>query len=185
MEKRFGIKDFFLFLLLSGLIVVVRDAKTPLPASLGVADPGQINDYRWIIEEDRTFYVDPKCQINSTDPLLRPSTCPVLRRRTRPVLRGTRVLPGALLRLSARVLRTGGVPRRLLRPALWLWLRLSRRVLRRARRPPALLARQQRVGAPCPPVFLPRRRAPSAARRNRPDSVPPPAVPPAAAACRP
>jgi hypothetical protein len=31
----------------------------------------QITDYRWIIEEDRTFYVDPKCTSN---PL--PSTCP-------------------------------------------------------------------------------------------------------------
>lgn len=67
-----------IFLPASGLNVVVRDAKTPLPASLAVTDPGQIADYRWIIEEDRTFYVDPKCQLNSTDPTLRPITCPGL-----------------------------------------------------------------------------------------------------------
>jgi len=66
-----------IFLPASGLNVVVRDAKTPLPAGTGT-DPGQINDYRWIIEEDRTFYVDPKCQINSTDPALRPASCPPL-----------------------------------------------------------------------------------------------------------
>src|SRR5882757_8087076 len=64
-----------IFLPASGLNVVVRDAKTPLPAGTGT-DAGQINDYRWIIEEDRTFYVDPKCQINSTDPALRPTSCP-------------------------------------------------------------------------------------------------------------
>ena len=43
------------------------------------ADPTkQITDYRWIIEEDRTFWVDLKCQINSTDPAVRPSSCPPL-----------------------------------------------------------------------------------------------------------
>jgi Bacterial Ig domain len=31
----------------------------------------QISDYRWVIEEDRTFFVDPKC---STNPL--PASCP-------------------------------------------------------------------------------------------------------------
>lgn len=52
----------------SNLAVVVKDAKN-----------GQaINDYRWIIEEDRTFYIDPKCQINSTDPTIRPASCPPL-----------------------------------------------------------------------------------------------------------
>ena len=66
------------FLPASNLNLVVRDAKTPLPAAGALTDPGQINDYRWIIEEDRTFYVDPKCQINSTDATLRPSTCPPL-----------------------------------------------------------------------------------------------------------
>jgi len=69
-----------IFMPASGLSVVVRDAKTPLPAGAGT-DPGQINDYRWIIEEDRTFYVDPKCQINSTDPALRPASCPRYRCR--------------------------------------------------------------------------------------------------------
>jgi len=56
------------FLPASNLNVVVRDAK----------NDGQINDYRWIIEEDRTFYVDPRCQINSTDPNVRPAFCPPL-----------------------------------------------------------------------------------------------------------
>jgi hypothetical protein len=56
------------FLPASNLNVVVRDAK----------NNGQINDYRWIIEEDRTFYADPRCQINSTDPNLRPAFCPPL-----------------------------------------------------------------------------------------------------------
>ncbi len=40
----------------SGLNVSVVDGKTMTPLS------GQ--DYRWIIEEDRTFYVDPKCTSN-------------------------------------------------------------------------------------------------------------------------
>jgi Abnormal spindle-like microcephaly-assoc'd, ASPM-SPD-2-Hydin/Bacterial cadherin-like domain/Multicopper oxidase len=39
----------------SGINVQVRDAKTNLP----------INDYRWIIEEDQTFWIDPKCQVNA------------------------------------------------------------------------------------------------------------------------
>ena len=57
-----------IFMPASNLAVNLKDANT------GVA----IKDYRWIIEEDKTFYVDPKCQINSTDPALRPSTCPPL-----------------------------------------------------------------------------------------------------------
>src|SRR5882762_1542987 len=52
----------------TGLTVAVKDAKT-----------GQaIKDYRWIIEEDRTFYIDPNCQVNSTNPALRPASCPPL-----------------------------------------------------------------------------------------------------------
>jgi hypothetical protein len=43
-------------------------SNTPIPSQ----------DYRWTIEEDRTFYVDPACQINSTDTTLRPSSCPPL-----------------------------------------------------------------------------------------------------------
>ena len=66
-----------IFLPASNLNVVVRDAKTALPVGAN-ADTGQINDYRWIIEEDRTFYVDPKCQVNSTDVSLRPASCPPL-----------------------------------------------------------------------------------------------------------
>ena len=52
----------------SGLAVNIKDARTGAP----------ITDYRWIIEEDRTFYIDPKCQINSTDPTVRPASCPPL-----------------------------------------------------------------------------------------------------------
>ena len=39
----------------SGLAVTVKDAPTGLP----------ISDYRWIIEEDRTFYIDPNSQTNT------------------------------------------------------------------------------------------------------------------------
>ncbi|MGF6729199.1 hypothetical protein OKW50_001280 [Paraburkholderia youngii] len=49
----------------SGLKVAVKDAPT------GIA----LNDYRWIIEEDRTFQIDPACQVNGAG---RPSTCPPL-----------------------------------------------------------------------------------------------------------
>ncbi len=49
----------------SGLSIAVLDAKTRQA----------INDYRWIIEEDKTFWIDPKCQINSTTPGVRPSSC--------------------------------------------------------------------------------------------------------------
>jgi hypothetical protein len=40
----------------SGMTVSVVDGPTGKP----------ITDYRWIIEEDRTFWIDPKCQINTT-----------------------------------------------------------------------------------------------------------------------
>ena len=56
------------FLPASNLVVNVKDALS------GVA----ISDYRWVIEEDRTMWVDPKCQINSTDPTVRPASCPPL-----------------------------------------------------------------------------------------------------------
>jgi len=64
----------------AGIRTQCRGARRGRPRCLRGAgtDPGQINDYRWIIEEDRTFYVDPKCQINSTDPALRPASCPPL-----------------------------------------------------------------------------------------------------------
>ncbi|MDE2220307.1 MAG: hypothetical protein KGJ52_08020, partial [Gammaproteobacteria bacterium] len=54
---------------------------TFMPAShvgLKVVDArngGAIEDYRWIIEEDRTFWVEPRCQVNSTP---RPAGCPPL-----------------------------------------------------------------------------------------------------------
>jgi hypothetical protein len=51
------------FLKASNLAVNVKDAKN------GVA----VVDYRWIIEEDKTFWIDPKCQVNS---LTLPLGCP-------------------------------------------------------------------------------------------------------------
>ena len=44
----------------------------------------QITDYRWVIEEDRTFYVDPKC---TTNPL--PSGCPTATSQGAPAVFGT------------------------------------------------------------------------------------------------
>ncbi|WP_211462945.1 Ig-like domain-containing protein [Collimonas silvisoli] len=52
----------------SGLVVKVFDAP-----SVKTTTPVQLNDYRWIIEEDRTFQIDPACQVNSAT---RPATCP-------------------------------------------------------------------------------------------------------------
>jgi hypothetical protein len=49
----------------SNLAVSLIDGKTKQPL------PGTPQDYRWIIEEDRTFYIDPNCTSN---PL--PATCP-------------------------------------------------------------------------------------------------------------
>jgi len=49
----------------SGMVVAVKDAPTGSP----------ITDYRWIIEEDRTFQIDPACQVNSAK---RPPGCPRL-----------------------------------------------------------------------------------------------------------
>jgi hypothetical protein len=48
----------------SGLAVTVLD---------GADKKTAITDYRWIIEEDRTFYVDPKCQVNPP-----PAGCPTV-----------------------------------------------------------------------------------------------------------
>ena len=50
------------FLPASNLQVAVKDGPT------GKA----VTDYRWIIEEDRTFWIDPKCQINTSP---RPAGC--------------------------------------------------------------------------------------------------------------
>ena len=49
----------------SGLQVAVKDAPTGT----------QVSDYRWIIEEDRTFFIDPACQVNGSN---RPASCPPL-----------------------------------------------------------------------------------------------------------
>ena len=43
-----------------------------------------LNDYRWIIEEDRTFFVDPNCQ---TNPL--PAGCPTVTPQGAPAIYGT------------------------------------------------------------------------------------------------
>ncbi|WP_233805051.1 choice-of-anchor Q domain-containing protein [Paraburkholderia sp. HP33-1] len=55
----------------SGLAVKVLDAPSTLPGKTAI----QLTDYRWIIEEDRTFQIDPACQVNSAT---RPATCPPL-----------------------------------------------------------------------------------------------------------
>jgi hypothetical protein len=59
-----------IFMPASGLVVNVKDAKNGLA----------ISDYRWIIEEDKTVWIDPKCQLNTlgtrTDSNGRP--CPPL-----------------------------------------------------------------------------------------------------------
>ena len=49
----------------SGLQVKVLD---------GADKTTEITDYRWVIEEDRTFYVDPNCTTNTATP---PAGCPV------------------------------------------------------------------------------------------------------------
>jgi hypothetical protein len=45
----------------AGPVVSVLDGKDVLNH---VAAPTRITDYRWVIEEDRTFYVDPSCTTN-------------------------------------------------------------------------------------------------------------------------
>src|SRR5207249_2636536 len=49
----------------SGLQVTVQDAQTKAP----------ITDYKWIIEQDLTFYIDPACQQNGPGGS-KPATCP-------------------------------------------------------------------------------------------------------------
>jgi hypothetical protein len=47
--------------------ITVLDGKDVLAAKQGTITPAQvstISDYRWIIEEDRTFYVNPNCTTN-------------------------------------------------------------------------------------------------------------------------
>src|SRR6202163_1818589 len=58
----------------SGLQVHVFDAPT-YQASLAAGSatiPVELHDYRWIIEEDRTFNIDPACQVNANP---RPAGC--------------------------------------------------------------------------------------------------------------
>ncbi len=55
----------------SGLTVNVLDAPSTQPGMT----PVKLTDYRWIIEEDRTFQIDPACQVNSAK---RPANCPPL-----------------------------------------------------------------------------------------------------------
>jgi hypothetical protein len=53
----------------------------PAPSNLAVTvldgydKKTPITDYRWVIEEDRTFYVNPNCQTNTTTP---PAGCPTV-----------------------------------------------------------------------------------------------------------
>jgi hypothetical protein len=54
----------------SGLQVKLVDQKHQSDPAWDLADATKKGDYRWIIEEDRTFWIDPKCQVNSaTRPL--------------------------------------------------------------------------------------------------------------------
>ena len=62
------------FLARSNLAVNVYDAPSMQPGKT----PANVTDYRWIIEEDKTFWIDPKCQVNSTNPAVRPASCPPL-----------------------------------------------------------------------------------------------------------
>ncbi|WP_165614436.1 choice-of-anchor Q domain-containing protein [Paraburkholderia ginsengiterrae] len=55
----------------SGLIVKPLDGPSTAPGMT----PVQLTDYRWIIEEDRTFQIDPACQTTAST---RPATCPPL-----------------------------------------------------------------------------------------------------------
>ena len=49
----------------TGLAVTVLDGKDVLAQRTNASiTPTQITDYRWIIEEDRTFYVNPNCTTN-------------------------------------------------------------------------------------------------------------------------
>src|SRR2546429_5634232 len=49
----------------TGLAVTVLDGKDVLAAKTDpTITPSVITDYRWIIEEDRTFYVNPNCTTN-------------------------------------------------------------------------------------------------------------------------
>ena len=50
----------------SGLQVIVQDAKTPAL---------KLTDYKWIIEQDRTFHIDPACQQNGAGGT-KPASCP-------------------------------------------------------------------------------------------------------------
>src|SRR4029077_6670324 len=50
----------------SNLNVTVQDAKTKAP----------ITDYKWIIEQDLTFHIDPRCQQNNGTGSPPPATCP-------------------------------------------------------------------------------------------------------------
>ena len=53
----------------SNLTVKVVDAKAYKPAqgsSTCISGLAAITDYRWIIEEDKTFYVDPNCTTNTS-----------------------------------------------------------------------------------------------------------------------
>ncbi|HEY3655539.1 MAG TPA: hypothetical protein VGL34_11260 [Steroidobacteraceae bacterium] len=49
----------------SGLKVKLVDQKHQSDPAWDLADATKKGDYRWIIEEDRTFWIDPKCQVNS------------------------------------------------------------------------------------------------------------------------
>jgi hypothetical protein len=53
-------------------VLAARLSGSPLPTCTGASPPAScITDYRWVIEEDRTFYVNPNCSANPP-----PAGCP-------------------------------------------------------------------------------------------------------------
>ena len=81
-----------------------------------------LTDYRWIIEEDRTFFVDPKCTQN---PL--PAGCPTVTSQGAPAVFGTNfhtsymplVATGCTGPLSCEGGQTQQRCQRSLRPGQW------------------------------------------------------------------
>ncbi len=67
------------------MTVIFPAANGPTVTVLDGADhKTTITDYRWVIEEDRTFYIDPKC---TTNPL--PASCPTVTPKGAPAVFGT------------------------------------------------------------------------------------------------
>ncbi len=73
----------------AGTATVTLNFPTPSNVAVTLVDgttksPLPSQDYRWIIEEDRTFYVDPNCQTNPV-----PAGCPTVTPQGAPAIFGT------------------------------------------------------------------------------------------------